>query len=262
VSYFVLSRPIRSRIGSRPVSPFHAYHLLSQQESTIGRQPACGMGITPTRKGTFLALTLACLACLFMPCAGGDMTSPDLAALENDKSLTPVQFVRCFADFKYELGDKVQEPAVFLQRKRGDCDDFASLAATLLTQRGYKTKIVVVMMGEQTHVVCYVKEAAGYLDFNHRKDTQPIMASDGSLEDLAAKVAADFRCAWRMASEIRYEGEKTVFIDNVFPLAGATAQPRNEKAARAVQKAASKAVANTSREVTSKSPNVPAPAVN
>jgi hypothetical protein len=142
-----------------------------------------------------------------------------LTALTERKDLTPESFIRSFADFTFELGDCVQDPEAFLQRRRGDCDDFASLAAAILKDRGYSTKVVVVMMNGATHVVCYVKEAHGFLDFNHRADAYPIVESDGSLEDIAEKVSDYFRAHWHMASEIRYEKRAPIFITSTFPLA-------------------------------------------
>jgi hypothetical protein len=139
-----------------------------------------------------------------------------LSDLKDRKDLTPENFIRSFADFQFELGERVQDPESFLQSKRGDCDDFASLAAAVLKERGYNTKIVVIMMNGATHVVCYVKESHGYLDFNHRADAQPVIASDGSLEDIAQKTATYFRLGWYMASEVRYEKKSPVFLASVF----------------------------------------------
>ena len=124
----------------------------------------------------------------------------------DQKNLTPESLIRCFADFAYELSDQVQEADKFLERKRGDCADFAKLASEVLNRHGYTSKLVVVMMERQTHVVCYVKERHGYLDYNRRAAAQPVVRSAESLEDIAEKVADSFRAKWRMASEIRYEG--------------------------------------------------------
>jgi len=145
--------------------------------------------------------------------------------LMNQKDLTPESLARVFADFSFELAPKVQEPDAFLERKRGDCADFSSLTSTILAQHGYTTKLVVVMMGRQTHVVCYVKEAGGFLDYNHRADIHPIIPSDGSLEDIAGKVAADFHTPWRMASVFRYRKGLPVYLDSVFGTMSAGAQP-------------------------------------
>ena len=144
--------------------------------------------------------------------------------LLNQKDLTPEGLARGFADFAFELRPQVQGPDVFLQRKRGDCADYSNLASTVLTHHGYTTKLVVVMMSKQTHVVCYVKEAGGFLDYNHRADAHPVIASDGSLEDIAGKVAGDFHTPWRMASAFRYRGVSPVYLDSVFAPASSPAR--------------------------------------
>ena len=140
-----------------------------------------------------------------------------LSALAGKTDLTPEILIRSVAGFTFELSAQPQDAETFLQRKRGDCDDFASLASRLLTDRGYKTRLVAVMLEQQTHVVCYVEEAHGFLDFNHRTDAQPIIKSDGSLEDIAQKVAGDFRSRWQTASEFRYENKLPVYVEVVFP---------------------------------------------
>ena len=153
------------------------------------------------------------------------VSASTLSTLAEQKDLNPESLIRSFADFAFELNAQRQEPETFLRRKRGDCDDFASLASRLLTARGYKTKLVLVMMQEQTHVVCYVQEARGFLDFNHRADARPIIEADGTLEGIAEKVAADFRSKWHLASEFRYENGLPIYLENVFPFAAAKAAP-------------------------------------
>jgi hypothetical protein len=141
----------------------------------------------------------------------------EMAALAAQKDLTPATLLRSFAGFAFELGAKPQDPEVFLQRRRGDCDDFAQLASQLLSGLGYHAKLVVVMMEKETHVVCYVREAQGFLDFNRRAEPHPVAGSDGSLEDIAQKVAASFHSNWRMASEFRYENKLPRYLASVFP---------------------------------------------
>ena len=140
-----------------------------------------------------------------------------VSALAEQRDLTPETLIRSFAEFTFELNAQLQDAETFLQRKRGDCDDFASLASRLLTERGYKTKLVMVMMERQTHVVCFVKEAHGFLDFNHRSDAHPIIESEGSLEEIAQKVAGDFRGRWLTASEFKYGNKSPVYLETVFP---------------------------------------------
>ena len=139
-----------------------------------------------------------------------------LSILAGQADLTPEKLIRCFSQFTFELSAQPQDAETFLQRQRGDCDDFAILASRLLTQRGYTTRLVAVMMAHQTHVVCYVQEARGFLDFNHRAEAHPVRASDGSLEDVAQKVARDFRVPWLTASEFRWENKRPVYLDLVF----------------------------------------------
>lgn len=165
----------------------------------------------------------------FLPLVGliavGDCAAAQgsaVSALAGKADLTPENLIRSFAGFTFELSAQPQAAETFLQRKRGDCDDFASLAGRLLTARGYQTKLVAVMLERQTHVVCYVREAHGYLDFNHRSNAQPIIACDGSLEDIAQKVARDFRSQWQTASEFRYNGTSPVYLEIVFPPAAAS----------------------------------------
>lgn len=159
------------------------------------------------------------LALLGLILAGlcGPAHATELAALAAQKDLTPESLLRSFAGFAFELGAEPQDPNVFLQRRRGDCDDFAQLASRVLTARGYQTRLMVVMMEKQTHVVCYVREAHGFLDFNRRAEPQPIVESDGSLEDVAQKVAVSFHSKWRMASEFRYENKLPLYLVSVFP---------------------------------------------
>jgi hypothetical protein len=168
-----------------------------------------------------------------------------MSDLLDQKDLTPDGLARVMADFSFELAPQVQEPEIFLRRKRGDCADFANLASLVLAHRGYTTKLVVVMMSRQTHVVCYVKEAGGFLDYNHRADAHPIIASDGSLADIAGKVAGDFHSPWRMASAFRYHESSPVYLDSVFAtetslerrLAGRAVENRSTKARRATPSA-------------------------
>ena len=76
---------------------------------------------------------------------------------------------------------------------------------------------MVVIMENQTRVVCYVREAHGFLDFNRRAESQPVVESDGSLQDVAQKVAVSFHRTWRMASEFRYENKLPLYLASVFP---------------------------------------------
>jgi hypothetical protein len=126
------------------------------------------------------------------------------SALDNLRAkadLTPELLMAHFRGFTFKLREKVQDPEVFLATREGDCDDFASLAAELLRGRNFNPRLVAVFMDGQTHVVCYIKEVGGYLDYNRRDDHQPVQPSNGSLEDIADQVAAYFRVPWHCVAE-------------------------------------------------------------
>lgn len=142
------------------------------------------------------------------PATGSVLT---VARLRNDPELTPEKFMSYFRDFKFQLGEKVQAPDVFLARRTGDCDDFATLAADILREKKYTTRLIAIFMKQETHVVCYVEEIKGYLDFNNRQRAVTIEPTNGSLEDIADKVAAWFRSPWHCVSEFTYEGTERRF---------------------------------------------------
>lgn len=129
-----------------------------------------------------------------------------LEQLRQEPNLTPERLIGYFRDFKFHLGEKVQPPEIFLAAKSGDCDDFASLAAEVLREKKYTTRLIAIFMDGQTHVICYVEEIKGYLDYNHRQDSAAVQATTGDLEDMADKVATFFRLPWRCVGEITYHG--------------------------------------------------------
>ena len=99
--------------------------------------------------------------------------------------------------------------------RRGDCDDFATLAAVLLAHRGYTPHLVAVFMEKQVHVVCYVTQTNNYLDYNHRKD-RTLVPSTGTLDDIADKVASSFRSRWYSVSEFTFDGSARQFVRTEF----------------------------------------------
>ena len=134
-----------------------------------------------------------------------------LEQLRQEPNLTPERLVSYFRDFKFKLGEKIQSPEIFLAAQSGDCDDFASLAAEVLRERKYTTRLIAVFMDGQTHVICYVEEVKGFLDYNRRQDSIAVQATTGDLEDMADKVAAFFRLPWRCVGEFTYHaGDRRV----------------------------------------------------
>jgi hypothetical protein len=70
------------------------------------------------------------------------------------------------------------------------------------------------------------------LDYNHRADSHPIIASDGTLEDIAGKVANDFGSSWRMASAFRYRESFPVYLDSVFAPSSSSSRRANGRSAK------------------------------
>ena len=135
-----------------------------------------------------------------------------LAELRADPNLTPERFIKYFADFRFKLARDVRKPENFLATRSGDCDDFATLAADLLREKGYTTRLVAVFMPDCVHVVCYVKEANSYLDYNCRKQVSPLAKCDEGLTAIAASVAGSFRTNWRSASEFTFQNGTRHFV--------------------------------------------------
>ncbi len=125
--------------------------------------------------------------------------------LQNDPHLTPERLAARFSQFKFELRAEVQPPEKFLERRAGDCDDFATLAAGVLRARGYTPHLVEVRMPGYLHAVCYIAETRSYLDFNRRGSFRRAVPCDGTLTDIAARVARSFHTEWTAVAEFSWE---------------------------------------------------------
>ena len=159
---------------------------------------------------------IALLAGSFALYAGSSSAALTLNQLRSDPCLTPERFMTYFRDFQFAPGESRQAPEVFLATKSGDCEDFASLAAEILQEKKYTTTLIAVSMNGQAHVVCYVKEVHGYLDYNLRKEPCAVQPAEEKLEAVAEKVAAYFRTLWRYASEFTYQEGRPRFGRIVF----------------------------------------------
>jgi hypothetical protein len=141
-----------------------------------------------------------------------------LQDLERAPALTPGQFADLFEDFAYEYDPSVQPPEVFLQERRGDCDDYAILGAYILGLKGYKTRLIQVqLVGTNVdHAVCYVTDKRVYLDYNDRKYTFNLGKSRPTVRDIAEKVADSFEQNWTTAFEFTYSyaepGKKILWV--------------------------------------------------
>jgi hypothetical protein len=139
-----------------------------------------------------------------------------LAELRADRNLTPERLMARFADFKFEEGRQVRQPDSFLASRSGDCDDFATLAADLLREKGYSTQLVAVYLPHDVHVVCYVAETHSYLDYNRRKQAAPLVKCNRDLAAIAASVARSFHSSWRSVSEFTFRKGVRHFVSTVF----------------------------------------------
>jgi len=168
-----------------------------------------GQGISgkfKTKSRRLLRLIASIFLLAALPCQ-----AVTLKQLREESNLTPERLISYFRDFKFQLGERVQPPEIFLAAQSGDCDDFASLAADILREKKYTTRLIAVFMDGQTHVICYIEEIKGYLDYNHRQDRNGVQATTGDLEDMADQVAAYFRSPWRCVGEITYQaGERRI----------------------------------------------------
>ena len=139
-----------------------------------------------------------------------------LEQLRNDATLTPQTFARHFSKFRYVFRADVQRPEDFLSSQAGDCDDYSTLAAAQLSARGYHPRLISVRLRNVVHVVCYVAEANGYLDYNKRANGSGIVASGSHLNEIADAVAKSFKSSWSSVSEFTFsEGVKKLVSTNV-----------------------------------------------
>ncbi|MGZ8901175.1 MAG: transglutaminase-like domain-containing protein [Limisphaerales bacterium] len=120
------------------------------------------------------------------------------------QDLSPTKFANHFRNFKFTFRKEIQHPTVFLATKSGDCDDYSTLAAAVLREKGYTPRLISVRMPGVTHVVCYIEETRSYLDFNYRGHTVAVNPGD-VLQSIAESVARSYRLEWASASEFTYQ---------------------------------------------------------
>jgi hypothetical protein len=140
-----------------------------------------------------------------------------LRELYEDATLSPETLTQRFAHFKFEFRGAVQRPEIFLSRKTGDCDDFATLAAELLKARGFTPRLIAVRMNKLVHVVCYVDEAGGYLDYNQRNNPAGMVRCARALHQIADKVADSFEASWSSVSEFSFADRAKRVVQTVLP---------------------------------------------
>ena len=146
------------------------------------------------------------VAVLLAPGPASALTLQELLA---EKEVTPKKFASRFADFEYEFAADVLPADVFLQRRKGDCDDYAVLAGHVLRHHRQTPRLIHVrMVGRVAHAVCYVTESKAYLDYNNRKYAINVERCGPSLRDIATQVAESFKANWTSVSEFTYSYEE------------------------------------------------------
>lgn len=142
------------------------------------------------------------MLCLILSQTFGSLVSAiTIEQLRQDPQLTPKRFASYFSKFRFEARNEVQRPEEFLANQAGDCDDYATLAAAIFKEKGFQTKLILIRMPEEIHMVCYIVEAGCYLDYNKRSFLSRTVDTNGSIEDIAKKVARSFDAPWLTASE-------------------------------------------------------------
>lgn len=143
-----------------------------------------------------------------------------LNQLRNTPDLTPARFAAYFRGFEFKFRKEVQSPEVFLASRSGDCDDFSTLAATILREKGYTPRLITVRMPGVVHVVCYIEETQSYLDYNHRGSGEGLVRSKPQIEAVAASVAKSYGLTWSSATEFTYDGGLKRLVRTVSPRGG------------------------------------------
>lgn len=143
---------------------------------------------------------------LAVAAAAVKMPAVTLSELLRDPQMTPKRFASHFEDFAYEFHPEIQEPEVFLENRRGDCDDYAVTADLVLARKNFGTRLVQIRLaGRVDHAVCYVTESRAYLDYNNRRVFFTLARSGPTLREIATKVAGSLESNWTSAFEFTYQ---------------------------------------------------------
>lgn len=183
----------------------HAQFRAIVSPSNRNRKWTAFQGYLPRMAGGSFARSVCVWRILLIVCLPLTLMAVTLEELLTAEKMTPKKFATYFKDFEYKFYSDIQSPKEFLATKSGDCDDYATLADTVLRKHGFTTRLISVRMpGLLTHVVCYVAEEKVYLDFNNRVYLSRTEKSDPDLRAIAQKVARSFEANWTSVSEFTY----------------------------------------------------------
>ncbi len=198
--------------------------LIGQRENPSGKS----LELCRWRHGCYVAAagmksTLTLVLSSYILLSACNAQALTVEELHTMAGLTPETFASHFAGFQFVFRADVQTPEAFLASQAGDCDDFSTLAASELTARGYTTRLVAIRMKRDTHVVCYVNEAHGYLDYNLRA-RGGLVSCAPEISQIADSVVKSFKSAsWTSASEFTYGQGVKRLVKTVVPTAKLTA---------------------------------------
>ena len=157
-------------------------------------------------RGAATVLASLLLASLLLANQGASPKSVTVEDLVYAAEMNPNRLAQAVSNFAYEFHAQLQPPEVFLEKRAGDCDDFAVLADVVLKQHQFHTRLIHVRMaGGISHAVCYVQESRAYLDYNNRRYFFKLTGSKPRLREIAEKVAASFEGNWTTVSEFTYD---------------------------------------------------------
>ena len=162
-------------------------------------------------------LILKTLSAAFLVALSFPVHALSLEQIRNVPDLTPSKFASFFRDFEFKFHREVQSPDVFLATRSGDCDDFSTLAAAVLREKGYTTRLITVRMPGVTHVVCYVEETESYLDYNNRSYFDRTVAAKPQIEAIAQSVAKSYKLDWISATEFSFDDGAKRLVQTVLP---------------------------------------------
>lgn len=154
------------------------------------------------------------IAALFSLLSTRGATLEEIRGTEN---LTPQKFARFFSDFDFKFRARVQTPEVFLATESGDCDDYSTLAAMILREKGYTPRLITVRMPKVVHVVCYIEETQSYLDYNSRGYFRKMIKCGPGMDEIARKVARSYGAEWSSASEFLFDSGVKRLVATIQP---------------------------------------------
>jgi hypothetical protein len=152
-----------------------------------------------------------------------------------------LKWLRDTIRYKRDGGDDIWAlPEETLERRYGDCEDYAFLNAAVLQVLGYRPKVLALMGIRMfvrrciaNHAICAFEKDGHYLYF----DNGELKSTDASsMDEFARYIFAHYRCLTvsELSFDYKNKGEKVLFTTPPAPGPGACdARPRAKAAGRA-----------------------------